>query len=80
MKTKILGREVDLPFGVAPIAMQKLIHEDGEVLAAREAFLQNTAYGLSMLSTTMPSQVTAVNPTGLKIHQLYLLKNAQYTE
>jgi isopentenyl diphosphate isomerase/L-lactate dehydrogenase-like FMN-dependent dehydrogenase len=35
MKTKILGREVNIPFGVAPIAMQKLIHSDGEILAAK---------------------------------------------
>jgi isopentenyl diphosphate isomerase/L-lactate dehydrogenase-like FMN-dependent dehydrogenase len=34
-KTKILGKEVDIPFGVAPVAMQKLIHSEGEVLAAR---------------------------------------------
>jgi isopentenyl diphosphate isomerase/L-lactate dehydrogenase-like FMN-dependent dehydrogenase len=25
-KTKILGRELNMPFGIAPIAMQKLIH------------------------------------------------------
>lgn len=80
MKTKILGREVNIPFGVAPIAMQKLIHSDGEILAAKEAFLQDTAYGLSMLSTTAPSKVHQVNPTGLKIHQLYLLKEGDYTE
>ena len=34
-KTKILGHEVDLPFGVAPVAMQKLIHPEGETLVAR---------------------------------------------
>jgi isopentenyl diphosphate isomerase/L-lactate dehydrogenase-like FMN-dependent dehydrogenase len=25
-KTKILGQELNMPFGIAPIAMQKLIH------------------------------------------------------
>lgn len=29
LKTKILGKEVDLPFGIAPFAMQKLVHPDG---------------------------------------------------
>lgn len=51
-KTTIFGHPVDLPFGVAPVAMQKLIHPKGELLAAKEAFEQKTAYGLSMLSTT----------------------------
>lgn len=29
LKTKILSQEVSLPFGVAPIAMQKLINHQG---------------------------------------------------
>jgi len=29
MKTTILGREMDLPFGVAPATMHKLAHNDG---------------------------------------------------
>lgn len=55
MKTKILGREVNIPFGVAPVAMQKLITPEGEILAAKEAYTQNTAYGFSMLATSRPS-------------------------
>jgi isopentenyl diphosphate isomerase/L-lactate dehydrogenase-like FMN-dependent dehydrogenase len=55
MNTQILGTKLNLPFGVAPVAMQKLIHPHGEILAAREAYLQNTAYGLSMLATSRPS-------------------------
>lgn len=39
----------------------------------------NTAYGLSMLTTTKPGDVAKVNPSGLKILQLYFLKNADYT-
>lgn len=34
-KTKILGHEVDIPFGVAPVAMQKLVHPLGETVAAK---------------------------------------------
>ena len=54
-QTKILGHHVDIPFGIAPVAMQKLIHPKGEILTATEAFKQKTAYGLSMCSTTKPS-------------------------
>jgi len=28
-KTKILGHTVNVPFGIAPMAMQKLLHPDG---------------------------------------------------
>jgi isopentenyl diphosphate isomerase/L-lactate dehydrogenase-like FMN-dependent dehydrogenase len=33
-----------------------------------------------MLSTTKLSEILRVNPKGLKIQQLYLLKNAEYTK
>ena len=32
-----------------------------------------------MLTTTKPGDVAKVNPSGLKILQLYFLKNAEYT-
>lgn len=79
LKTKILGQETDLPFGIAPFAMQKLLHPEGELITAREAMVHGTAYGLSMLTTTKPGDVAKANPTGLKIMQLYFMKNAEYT-
>ena len=59
--------------------MQKLLHPEGELITAREAMVHRTAYGLSMLTTTKPGEVAKVNPTGLKIMQLYFMKNAEYT-
>jgi len=35
MKTRIMGHEVDLPFGIAPFAMQKLLHPEGEIVTAK---------------------------------------------
>lgn len=35
MKSKILGMDTNIPFGIAPAAMQKLIHPEGELLAAK---------------------------------------------
>jgi (S)-2-hydroxy-acid oxidase len=78
-KTSILGHPTDLPFGIAPFALQKLLHPEGELITAREAGRQNTAYGLSMLTTTKPGDVAKVNPSGIKILQLYFLNNAEYT-
>ena len=34
MKTTVLGQSVDLPFGVAPFALQKILHPKGELLMA----------------------------------------------
>jgi isopentenyl diphosphate isomerase/L-lactate dehydrogenase-like FMN-dependent dehydrogenase len=79
MKIKILGREVSYPFGFEPVAMQKLVHEKGELLSATEAYNQGTAYGLSMMSSTKIKEVATVNPSGLKILQIYFLKNQNYT-
>jgi len=37
LKTKILGRQVDLPFGIAPFAMQRLLTPKGELVSAKIA-------------------------------------------
>lgn len=80
MATKVLGHDLALPFGIAPFAMQKMLHPQGELITAKQAFEHKTAYGLSMLTTTKPNEVAAVNPTGLKMLQLYFMKNAEYTK
>ncbi len=76
LKSSILGQSTDIPFGIAPFALQKLLHPKGEILTATQAMQNNTAYGLSMLTTTKPRDVVNVNPTGVKILQLYFMKNA----
>ena len=35
MKTTIMGNEVEFPIGIAPTAMQKMAHPEGEVATAR---------------------------------------------
>ena len=35
MKTTIMGDEVDFPIGVAPTALQRMAHDDGELATAR---------------------------------------------
>lgn len=51
MKTEILGTVQNIPFGISPVALQKKIHPEGEKLLAKESFLQNTAFGLSIVSS-----------------------------
>ena len=35
MKTTIMGDEIDFPIGVAPTALQRMAHNDGELATAR---------------------------------------------
>ena len=35
MKTAIMGNEIDFPIGIAPTAVQKMAHPEGEVATAR---------------------------------------------
>ena len=35
MKTTIMGYEIDFPIGIAPTAMQKMAHPEGELATAR---------------------------------------------
>ena len=35
MKTTILENEIDFPVGVAPTALQRMAHDDGELATAR---------------------------------------------
>ena len=35
MKTTTLGNEIDFPVGVAPTALQRMAHDDGELATAR---------------------------------------------
>ena len=70
---------MSIPFGIAPFALQKLLHPEGEKIAARQAFRENTVFGLSMLTTTRPSVAAEANSSGVRILQLYFMKNAEYT-
>ena len=35
MKTTIMGNEIDFPIGIAPTAMQRMAHDEGELATAR---------------------------------------------
>jgi isopentenyl diphosphate isomerase/L-lactate dehydrogenase-like FMN-dependent dehydrogenase len=39
MSTTILGEKIDFPICVAPTAMQKLVHPDGEIATAKGSSL-----------------------------------------
>ena len=37
MRTKVLGNEVSMPIGIAPTAMQRMAHPEGECATAKAA-------------------------------------------
>src|SRR5690348_5773667 len=57
-RTTVLGTDVALPVLIAPIAMQRLAHPDGEEATARAAAAAGTIMCLSSAATTAPSELT----------------------
>lgn len=52
LQTKILNANIDVPICVAPTAMQKMAHPDGELATVRACEKQNIVYILSTISTS----------------------------
>lgn len=71
----ILGVQPSWPLGIAPSAMQKLAHPDGEIGMARAAGKAGSIYILSTLSTTSLEDLAAAAPDTIKWFQLYIYKD-----
>jgi 4-hydroxymandelate oxidase len=74
LRTTVLGAPVSMPVLVAPTAMQKLAHADGECATARAARNAGTLMITSTTATTRLSDVIAAAP-GPMWFQLYLYKD-----
>ncbi|HEX4110589.1 MAG TPA: alpha-hydroxy acid oxidase [Solirubrobacteraceae bacterium] len=55
--TSVLGTEISMPLIVAPVAMQRLVHPEGEPGAARAAAAAGTIFCLSTIATATPEEV-----------------------
>ena len=51
LSTTIFGKKLDLPFYLAPTALQRLFHYDGERAVGKAAKKFNTMFGVSDLET-----------------------------
>uniref|UniRef100_G3MPB4 (S)-2-hydroxy-acid oxidase n=1 Tax=Amblyomma maculatum TaxID=34609 RepID=G3MPB4_AMBMU len=78
--TTVLGREISMPIGIAPSAMQKLADPIGEVGTAKAAEAAGTVMILSTLSTTSLEEVRKNAPNCLLWYQLYVYRNRSLTE
>jgi isopentenyl diphosphate isomerase/L-lactate dehydrogenase-like FMN-dependent dehydrogenase len=78
-QAEVLGRPVEVPVLVAPVAYQRMAHAEGERAMAAGAAAAGTVMCLSTLSTTRPAEVAAAASDGRRWFQLYAFKDAGVT-
>ena len=74
--TTVLGTEIALPVVIAPLAMQRLAHPDGEQATARAAAAAGTIMCLSSAATCAPAELTE----GRRWFQVYVWKPRSKTD
>ncbi|MFS8019886.1 putative (S)-2-hydroxy-acid oxidase [Helianthus anomalus] len=74
MTTTILGFKLSMPIMIAPTAMQKMAHPDGEYATARAASAAGTIMTLSSWATSSVEEVASTGP-GIRFFQLYVYKD-----
>ncbi|XP_006813604.1 2-Hydroxyacid oxidase 1-like [Saccoglossus kowalevskii] len=79
LSTTILGEKIDFPICIAPTAMQKMAHPDGEIATAKAAAKMKTLMCLSSWATCSFEEVAEADPNGLKWFQLYIYKDREAT-
>lgn len=78
--TTVLGAPVSMPVLVAPMAYQRLAHDDGERATARAAAACGTAMIVSTLATVSLEEVGTAAPSALRWFQLYVHRDRGWTE
>jgi isopentenyl diphosphate isomerase/L-lactate dehydrogenase-like FMN-dependent dehydrogenase len=77
--TTVLGTEVSMPVLVAPVALQRMAHPDGEPGMARAAAGAGTLMCVSTLATATAREVAAAAPAAPRWFQLYVLRDRGVT-
>jgi isopentenyl diphosphate isomerase/L-lactate dehydrogenase-like FMN-dependent dehydrogenase len=78
--TTVLGTEVALPILIAPLAVQRMAHPDGELATARAAAAAGTIMCLSTAATARPAEVAAAAPGAPRWFQVYVFADRAQTE
>jgi L-lactate dehydrogenase (cytochrome) len=76
MRTSFMGLPLDLPFFLAPTALQRLFHHDGERAVGAAAQRYGTLFGISSLATVSIEEIGATVKTP-KLFQLYVHKDQE---
>ena len=74
LSTTIFGKKLDLPFYLAPTALQRLFHYDGERAVGKAAKKFNTMFGVSALATVSVEEISSLIDTP-KMFQFYFHKD-----
>jgi isopentenyl diphosphate isomerase/L-lactate dehydrogenase-like FMN-dependent dehydrogenase len=77
--TTVLGTDVSMPLLVAPTAIQKMCHPDGEPATARAAAAAGTVMTLSTIATSTPAEVAAAAPGAPRWFQVYCFRDEGVT-
>jgi 4-hydroxymandelate oxidase len=78
LSTTVLGRHVSTPILIAPTALQRMAHADGERATARAAEQAGTIFTVSTLATTSAEEVRAASQ-GRMWFQLYVHQDREAT-
>jgi isopentenyl diphosphate isomerase/L-lactate dehydrogenase-like FMN-dependent dehydrogenase len=77
---ELLGSELSMPIVVAPVAFQRMAHDDGEAGMARAAADAGALMCLSTIATARPSEVAQAAPGGHRWFQLYCFRDRAVTQ
>jgi isopentenyl diphosphate isomerase/L-lactate dehydrogenase-like FMN-dependent dehydrogenase len=78
-QTTVLGIDLSLPVIVAPVALQRMAHPDGEPGMARAAAGAGTLMCVSTLATATAREVAEAAPGAPRWFQLYVLRDRGVT-
>lgn len=78
LSTTVLGQKIGMPLFLAPTALQRLFHHDGELAVGRAAEKYNTIFGVSSLGTVSVEKIGETISTP-KLFQLYYHKDKELT-
>jgi L-lactate dehydrogenase (cytochrome) len=79
LSTNVLGQKIDMPIFLAPTAMQRLYHHDGDKASARAAEKYGTFYSMSTMATSSIEEIANISG-GPKLFQLYIHKDQALTD
>lgn len=78
--SELLGLKVNVPVGISPTAIHKLVHLNGELATAKAAGKIGTIYIQSILSSYTIEEVAEYAPETTKFIQMFIYKERKATE
>lgn len=78
--TTVMGTEISMPIMLAPVALQRMAHEDGELATARASATAGTIMCLSTAATVRPGDIAQAAPEGHRWFQVYVFEQRGLTE